>query len=284
MEDRSDAKPRETPAEPPPGIAPQPGARPEVTVILPNFRTPEITTICLRLLRRHTDPRRIRVIVVDNASGDASVEYLRQVEWIRLIEREVPEGEPGYIMHAKALDLAFAEVDTPYVMIMHTDTLILDDGWLDYLLGEIRRDDSIAGVGSWKLEEPPSPIGRFFKSAETLVRKLLRRRQKNDRYLRSHCALYRTDLLRRHTAGFFDGKSAGRSLHHKLIAAGYRMIFLDSEILGRYLCHLNHATMILNPRDGDRKTARRATRRKLSEQIRRAEFLDILNHPELDRY
>lgn len=260
----------------------QTAADPEVTIILPNYRTPELTKICLRLLRLHTDPRRIRVIAVDNASGDASTEYLRQVEWIRLIERKVPDGEPGFVMHAKALDLAFAEVTTPYVMIMHTDTFVLDDGWLDALLDEIRGDETIAGVGSWKLEHI-SAFKRFAKAAEALIQRIFRRAKTEERYLRSHCALYRTEALRRHTAGFYDGESAGKALHRKLIAAGFRMVFLDSRKLERYLCHLNHATMILNPREGDRKTARAASKRKLSTRISRAEFADILNHPELDR-
>ena len=262
--------------------APPAAAEAEVTIILPNYRTPELTTICLRLLRLHTDPRRIRVIAVDNASGDGSVEYLRQVEWLRLIERQVPDGEPGFIMHAKALDLAFAEVATPYVMIMHTDTLVLDDEWLDVLLAGFRGDDTVAGVGSWKLENL-SPLKRLVKSAESWIQRLLGRRKRENRYLRSHCAIYRTDLLRRYTAGFYDGESAGKSIHRKLTAAGYQLRFLDSEELGRHICHLNHATMILNPHKGDRKTTRGTIRRKLSTRINRAEFSDVLNHPELDR-
>lgn len=266
-------------SEPPTAATP---TEPEVSIILPNYRTPELTKICLRLLRLHTDLRRIRVIAVDNASGDASTEYLRQVEWIRLIERKVPDGESGPVMHAKALDLAFAEVTTPYVMIMHTDTLVLDDDWLDALLDEFHGDETVAGVGSWKLEHL-SAFKRFAKSLEARLQKLFGRGKVEERYLRSHCAIYRTELLRRYTAGFHDGESAGKALHRKLIAAGYRMIFLDSRELGRHLCHLNHATMILNPRKGDRKTARETTRRKLSTRISRAEFSDILNHPELDR-
>lgn len=46
--------------------------KPEVTIIIPNYRTVDLTKLCLRSLRRHTNLERVRVIVVDNDSQDAS--------------------------------------------------------------------------------------------------------------------------------------------------------------------------------------------------------------------
>ena len=111
--------------------------KPEVTIIIPNYRTVDLTKLCLRSLRRHTNLERVRVIVVDNDSQDASTEYLRSVEWIRLIERPPVPGETGPEMHARALDLALAEVDTPYFMVIHTDTIVINDLWLDFLINRI---------------------------------------------------------------------------------------------------------------------------------------------------
>ena len=58
-----------------------------LTILLPNYKTPELTRLCLRSLRKYTDCSRIKVIAVDNASGDESLDYLRSLSWIRLIER-----------------------------------------------------------------------------------------------------------------------------------------------------------------------------------------------------
>ena len=66
---------------------------PEVTILIPNFRTPEITTICFRLLRKYTPPSRAHVIAIDNDSRDESVAYLRRLKWIELIERTTEPGE-----------------------------------------------------------------------------------------------------------------------------------------------------------------------------------------------
>lgn len=48
----------------------------EVTILIPNYKTPDITKICLRLIRKHTDFSKVEVIVVDNHSNDASLAYL----------------------------------------------------------------------------------------------------------------------------------------------------------------------------------------------------------------
>ena len=128
--------------------------KPEVSIVIPNYKTPELTRLCLRSLRRHTDLERVRVIVVDNDSRDASLDYLRKVEWIELLERTT-DGESGPEMHARALDLALEKVDTPFLLVIHTDTIVVNDLWLDFLLNRINSDPNIAGVGSWKLEIVP---------------------------------------------------------------------------------------------------------------------------------
>ena len=256
----------------------------EVTILIPNYKTPEMTRLCLRLLRRHTDLERVQVVVIDNGSGDASLDYLRGVNWIRLIERPEAAKEKGPEMHARALDLALKEVTTPYVLVMHTDTLICNDGWLDFLLGKISGDETVAGVVSWKLEEPPSAFKQFGKKIESLLRRLLGKKTKvEERYLRSHCALYRTELIRKRTNGFFDGDTAGHSLHRMLVQQGYKMRFLESQELGRYLRHLNHATMILNPQPGDRKTSKPSARRRLQRQLDELDYRNVLADSTLDR-
>ena len=258
-------------------------AEAEVSILIPNYKTPEMTRLCLRLLRRHTDLGRVKVIVIDNASNDESLDYLRNVNWIRLIERPEAAAEKGPEMHARALDLALQEVTTPYVLVMHTDTLICDDRWLDFLLGKISGDETVAGVGSWKLEQV-SAFKQFGKKIEDFFRRLLGKKAKvEDRYLRSHCALYRTELVRKHTNGFFDGDTAGHSLHRMLVQQGYKMLFLESRELGNYLRHLNHATMILNPQPGDRKTSKPAARRRLQRQLDELDYRNVLADSSLDR-
>ena len=274
----SDPSPGEAPGE---GTVDFPAGGPLLTVIVPNRKTPELTKICFRLLRKHTDFDKVRIIAVDNDSGDDSLAYLRSLPWITLIERQVPPGESGPAMHAGALDEALARVETPFVMIIHTDTFVLRDDWADHLLSRFDADD-VAGVGSWKLEKPRPLFIRAAHRLEEMFRRLVGRKTGDEvRYLRSHCAVYRTELLRKYTKGFLDGESAGKAAHLKLAAAGFKMIFLPSDELGQYICHLNHATMILNPAPGDRKTGRAGARDRIDGKM--SLFADILAADELDR-
>jgi len=123
-----------------------------VTILIPNYKTPEITKICLRLIRQHTDFTRAEVIVIDNNSNDASLEYLKTLNWITLIERKADAPETPPLSHSRALDLALTQVKTPYVLSIHTDTFVKRADWLDVLLTPFDKNPKLAGVGSWKLE------------------------------------------------------------------------------------------------------------------------------------
>lgn len=265
----------------------------DVSILVPNFRTPEITRICMRLLRKFTDPRKTRVIAIDNGSGDESLAYLRSLEWIELIERTPAADDTPPLSHARALDLALERVSTPYVLSIHTDTFVKDPGWLDVLLAPFRADPTVAGVGSWKLESKSrlELLGRNFE--KTWKMGLLRltgirtfhpvRFDDDLRYLRSHCAMYRTDIIRQLGTGFADGDStAGMIMHRKMLAAGYRMVFLESEELGRYVDHLNHATLVLNPDLGSKRKSVREGQKRLRHKLRGIDALAILADTSLD--
>ena len=73
-----------------------PPGSPLVTVLVPNYRTPELTRLCLRLLRKHTPPGRIRVIAIDNDSGDDSLDYLRSQLTIELSTEDAIEGVTAF--------------------------------------------------------------------------------------------------------------------------------------------------------------------------------------------
>ena len=188
----------------------------------------------------------------------------------------------------------FEQVTTPYVLSMHTDTLVRDAGWLPYLRDRLTSRPEIAGVGSWKLEAKSlgkmiakrtesrlqSLIGSFSRRTEETVDT----KPRGARYLRSHCALYRTELIRRYKLGFSrDGERAGETLHRKLLERGHEMLFLPPATLMRYVLHLNHATMVLNPELGARKRTIRAGRSRLSRMMALVDAERVLADARLDQ-
>jgi len=233
-----------------------------ITILIPNYKTFKLTQLCLRFLQQYTDLQKAHIIVIDNDSRDESTEYLRSLDWIKLIERKPESDDTPSLSHSRALDLALKQVTTPYVLVMHTDTIVKHAKWLDFLLQFIQDKSGVAGVGSWKLESK-SLFRRVAKIIEQKIQLawywLIKKnkhavQREHDYYLRSHCALYRTDLINQHQLTFSAiGEPAGKIMHQKLVAAGYQMIFLPSELLGKYVDHINHATMVLNPELGVRK-------------------------------
>lgn len=264
-----------------------------VTILIPNYKTPEITKICLRLIRKFTDFNRAEVIVIDNNSNDASLEYLKSLSWITLIERKADAPETPPLSHSRALDLALSYVKTPYVLSIHTDTFVRRADWLDILLAPFEANSKLAGVGSWKLESK-SKLQMLGYQFEQAWKKLLAnyfgysgyradRLDVNARYLRSHCAMYRMDIIQSLQTCFSDGEdTAGKVMHQKMLAAGYEMLFLNSAELGRYVDHLNHATMVLNPEFGSSEQMRKEGNRRIKEKLRGIDASAILADTTLD--
>lgn len=265
----------------------------QVTILIPNFKTPEITRICLRLLRQHTDFSRAHVIAIDNDSRDASLDYLRTIKWIELIERPAQADDTPALSHARALDLALRRVKTPFVLSIHTDTFVRRSDWLDILLAPFAEDEKLAGVGSWKLETKTwlQRLGRRIEGSWKIAQHRLtgRRSYRAERfddslhYLRSHCAMYRSEVIRALGTGFSDGgEVAGSIMHRKMVAAGYRMRFLESEQLGQYVDHLNHATMVLNPELGSSASMIRSGKKRVGNKLRGIDADAILANDALD--
>lgn len=267
--------------------------QPLVTILVPNYKTLELTRLCLRLLRKYTTPGIAKVIVIDNDSNDDSLAYLRTLSWIQLIERKAIPHESPVMSHSRALDVALQQVTTPFVLSIHTDTLVKDKKWLEFLLAEIAKRPTIAGVGSWKLEAKPF-WRRALKNIERTIQlayyALTGRTKhglegigKNYYYLRSHCALYRMDVLRHLQLHFSDGDMvAGKHLHQKAIEAGYEMVFLPSDILIHYLEHINHATTVLNPSLSSREKSVIKGLRRIEQTLQRLQAEVVLSDAELD--
>lgn len=265
----------------------------KVTILVPNYKTPEITKICMRLLRKFTDFSQVEVIAIDNNSQDESLEYLRSLKWIRLIERQPAADDTVALSHSRALDLALAEVNTPFVLSIHTDTFVKRHDWLDVLLQPFENNPKLAGVGSWKLESKTT-LQRWGIQFEQGWKKILHdwfgyrgynpnRLDASKYYLRSHCAMYRTDVIRALNTNFSDGlQTAGMVMHQKMVAAGYEMRFLESVQLGQYVDHLNHATMIFNPELGTSGKNIREGAKRINDKLRGIDGESILAATNLD--
>ena len=121
----------------------------KATICIVNYKTLDLTRLCLRSVRKFTKYP-YEVIVVDNNSQDESSEYLKHLSWIRLIERRKIGDLPpllssdrktqgpiddcnlkvGGYAHAAGLDLGLASCNTEFFVSLHSDVFIQKENWL----------------------------------------------------------------------------------------------------------------------------------------------------------
>src|SRR5262245_27533755 len=115
-----------------------------VTILVPHYQTLDAVRLCLRSIRRYTE-QPYNVVVLDNGSGDASLEYLRGLRWIELVRTGV--ANDLIAAQSAALNLGAERVDTPYFLVIHSDTYVHRAGWLRFLVERLRAGN-YAAVGS----------------------------------------------------------------------------------------------------------------------------------------
>jgi GT2 family glycosyltransferase len=105
----------------------------KATICIVNYKTVDFTKLCLRSIRKFTHYP-YEVIVVDNNSQDESLEYLKGLKWIRLLQRDTIGDLGGGYSHGAALQLGFENCTTEFFVSMHSDTFVQKNSWLTELI------------------------------------------------------------------------------------------------------------------------------------------------------
>jgi len=230
-------------------------SKPLFSIVLVNYKTLDLTKVCLDLLSAHAQKAGIAVWVVDNGSADASTEYLRSLDWINLIERKSLTPEPGHIAHGNALDMALEKVDTDYVFLLHTDTFVFDPQVFTMMLEHCRQDPTVVAVGCTEQlnRGVPRTLWRFTsRLAKHHFRRLklslgLRSRDPKpyrETHLKSFCTLWNSKIIKQHGLHFqLDERVPGYALQDGLIDIGYKVVFLSPRKIFKYLDHIQAGTV-----------------------------------------
>ena len=142
------------------------GDSPSVAVVIPSWNSLAYLPCCIDSLREQEGE--IELLVVDNGSGDGSVEYL---------EREkVPHVSlPQNVGFAAAVNLGAARTRAPAVLALNADTA-LEPGCLRTLLDALQGDATLGGVQPRILqledgESNSSPeAARLYSAGQALTR------------------------------------------------------------------------------------------------------------------
>ena len=119
---------------------PVPIQAPALGVIIVTYNSEAFVEHALSSIAAATH-RSVKVVVVDNASADDTLNIVRRFEDVTLIASDVNLG------FAKACNLGAQSVDTPYLLFLNPDC-VLDPGSIDVAMDRLIHDPTIGIVGA----------------------------------------------------------------------------------------------------------------------------------------
>jgi len=242
---------------------------PKISICIPHWQVIEYIQPCLRSIRKHSGDEDVELLVIDNGSQDVSLDWLRSLSWIRLIERpeEKHTNWPDNVF--TAWDRGLVEARGDYFVTMHSDVFVKSDGWLKPLVRELERSPNVAASGPWKLDIE-NPLYAAQKRAFGLIRAGLKKLAggnppvglRQGHYPRDFCAMYRRDVLLEHGLTFrclYGIRGGGYSIARQLWERGYRMGMVPVREMDRAIVHVAHGTAAI--RDEKRLTSAHTQRK-----------------------
>ena len=112
----------------------------KVAIMILNYNGLHWLANCLRsvLKSSYSD---FSVYLIDNGSTDGSVEFVRRTfPTVKLI------ANPSNLGFPKAYNQAISEITCEYIVLLNSDTQVLDEDWIDYLAKRVEEDPSVAAV------------------------------------------------------------------------------------------------------------------------------------------
>ncbi|MHB9093104.1 MAG: glycosyltransferase family 2 protein [Eubacteriales bacterium] len=109
------------------------------SIIILTFNELRFTKVCLEYIRRYTSEP-YELVVVDNASTDGTVEYLRGQKDIKLVINDKNNG------FAKGCNQGIEIAAGDYILLLNNDTAV-SPGWLGNMIVCLESDQSIGIVG-----------------------------------------------------------------------------------------------------------------------------------------
>jgi len=218
------------------------------SLIVPYFKTPEITRLCLYSIFKFArgNPE---VVLIDNAPDSPESRMLAEFPKITIISNGTQA--PGSRAHYGALDLGLARASHDLIGLIHSDTIFLKDGWDLECFSRVEKLD-LAALGTFEREANPfRPLRKRLKDAWRHWRHQRWPAAQEKRKLMTHFVLTRKSTLAR--TGIVFLRDAG-SLNPSHFAGAARPVeVLSLTEISRFLWHTSNITSLLTGQMSDPK-------------------------------
>ena len=120
----------------------------DISVIIVNWNGRDLLARCIESILKHPPSAPYEIVVVDNASTDGSVEWLRAAQRngrlkdanLRLIENKENVG------FGRANNIAFSQISARMLFLLNSDTEVRE-GTIDRLVDALKSNEKAAGCG-----------------------------------------------------------------------------------------------------------------------------------------
>ena len=217
---------------------------PSLSIIIPQYKTLELIQLCIRAIKQFSvlNPE---IIVIDNNSKDPSIQYLKKVKNITLIENK--RKCSGADAHKLALDLGIKKARGKYIIFFHSDSIVLKKGWDKDLLNLIKKHPGTVGTTTIyrdinRFAPWYTRCIRYFKERSSFFDYTLNVTHKK---IMSYCFLIEREFLLKTKYQFYGSMGdVGDSLYHTHIKHKKPFILLGRNMLNRFIWHTSNATSL----------------------------------------
>lgn len=235
---------------------------PILTIIIPQYKTLELIRLCIRAIKRFSilHPE---IIVVDNNSKDASLDYLKKIKNITLIENKRKCN--GADAHRLALDLGIKKARSQWILFFHSDSIVLRKGWDEDLIDLTKKYPGTIGATTIYRD-----INRFAPWYEKLLRYFKERSSffnytfnTTDKKIMSYFFLIERQFFLKTGYEFYGSQGdVGDSLYQIHIKNKKPFILLGRNMLNRFIWHTSNATSLAAGLMNDKKSKQKFLKKR----------------------
>jgi glycosyltransferase involved in cell wall biosynthesis len=235
---------------------------PILSIIIPQYKTLELIRLCIRAIKQFSvlNPE---IIVIDNNSRDASIDYLRQVKNITLIENK--RKCSGVDAHKLALDLGINKARGKWILFFHSDSIVLKKSWDKDLLDLTKKTSGTIGATTIyrdinRFAPWHTKLLRYFKERNSFFNYSL---DVTDKKIMSYCFLIERQFLLKTKYEFYGSQGdVGDSLYQDHIKNKKPFILLGRNMLNRFIWHTSNATSLAAGLMSDQKSKEKFIKKK----------------------
>ena len=255
---------------------------PILSIIIPQYKTLELIRLCIRAIKQFS-ALHPEIIVIDNNSRDASIDYLRQVKNITLIENK--RKCSGVYAHKLALDLGIKKARGKWILFFHSDSIVLKKNWDKDLLDLTKKTSGTIGATTIyrdinRFEPWYTKLLRYFKERNSFFNYSL---DVTDKKIMSFCFLIERQFLLKTKYKFYGSQGdVGDSLYQHHIKNKKPFILLGRNMLNRFIWHTSNATSLAAGLMSDQKSKEKFIKKRkqlLSSDI----IISLLQNKDLDK-